>query len=679
MRKKGFTLLELVIVIAIIGIFTAIAVPSIGSAVENSKYLKDIQNADLMSKALDASHISFISSRDIDMEEVCAAVVGAGFSVRTESEDAAFVYVRETGTIYVTKELLQGNYDSRYQKYAQVTFQDANGKTLYGYVLDPESKLISSGSGNGDGGLQSISLSDRFLYLERCVEKDTESGDLTEKESLYEISADFKGLSDEEAEKIVWRSSNEKAVAVKPIAEDPTHAELSVVGAGTAVITVSVEGYGCYAQCVVCTDIRPTGVEIEDILTGDGDYIVSVEGDGLVYFDKEEKRPVLPVGTKFTLSAKGIYTYKDAETNEEILLMPSTEEVEFGVLDDGVIEIDPETGEAEIVGTGETVITIKSKYKSSDPAASDVEEEIIKQIKISGYFPLDSVELQASASEDDPINLIFAKNSETEERQNAVLVELELSMEEDSPYIPVDLAFTADFGAEVSLASVRWKCERNGAAYDNLIPEGYSDGLSSPVKITAAALKISEPGVYIVALEVTDRADKTITESYTVVVTDGFQKNTSVKTEKDGEPQKETVMIEEEERQYDIIKAGFGPSNIFYIENQTFIEEQDLLPVLKIKAASIKYSDVIAMRGMEMLEADQLNEAQLSGMTVSLQNFEGTAYSLFFQISTYGDGINSIGTGNKLLLSTELTLSYAVDEDTAFDFVVPLKFIVEMQ
>lgn len=684
-RKKGFTLLELVIVIAIIGIFTAIAIPSIGSAVENSKYLKDIQNADLMSKALDASYISFVSGKDIDMEEVCAAVVSAGFSVRTESEDAVFVYVRETGNIYVTKQLLQGGYDSRYQKYAQVIFKDADGNELYGYVLDPESKLISSGSGNGDGGLQSISLSDSFLYLERRVEKDAESEDLTEKESSYEISAVFNGLSGEETEEIVWRSSNEEIVAVNPIADNPTHAELSVVGAGTAVITVSVEGYGCYAQCVVCTDIRPTEVEIEDILTEENrDYTVSVEGDGLVYSssDGEEQQSFLPVGTKFTLNAKGIYTYKNAEMNEEISLMPSTEEVEFGVIGDGIVRIDPETGEAEIIGVGETRITIKSKYKSSDPGAS--ETEIVKEIGISGYFPLDSVELQVSSAADgEPAELIFAKNSETEEKQNAVLVELELSTEEESPYIPVDLAFTARFGADVSLKSILWTCEKNGAApYDGFTPEGESGELSGPITSLAASLKISEPGIYVVILEVTDMADKTVTASYTVVVIDGFQKNTSVKTEKDGEPQKTTIMIGEEERQYDIIKAGFGTSNQsnqFYIENQIFIEDiekQDSLPIWKIKDAAIKYSDVIVIRETEQLTKEPPIEAQINEMSVGQLNFDSTAYSLSFQIPTYK---NSIQAGDKILLPLELTLSYAVDEDTTFDFVVPLKFIVEMQ
>ena len=65
-------------------------------------------------------------------------------------------------------------------------------------------------------------------------------------------------------------------------------------------------------------------------------------------------------------------------------------------------------------------------------------------------------------------------------------------------------------------------------------------------------------------------------------------------------------------------------------------------------------------------------------MTVSLQNFDGTALS--FKISSYDVTLNSsIVAGDKILLPLELTLSYAVDADTTFDFVVPLKFMVEMQ
>lgn len=653
MRRRGFTLLELVIVIAIIGIFTAIAIPSIGSAVENSKYLKDVQNADLMSKALDAAHISFVSSRDIDMESIVSAIVGAGFSVKTESEDAVFVYVRQTGNIYAVKKWIQGNYDSRYQKYAQVTFQDAEGKTLYGYVLDPESDLITAGSGDGTGGLQSISFDkEDFLYLERRVTADAEKNESTEENAEYELRAIFSGLPDEESENIRWESSDEAVVSVCPDG-NRKQAKISVIGAGTAVITVSVKGYGCYAQCVICTDIRPSEIRA-DIMEAEGEENqVSIADGTLMWRNTEgDEQEFLPVGTEFTFDAKGIYTYGNGE--EEVSLAPSDEGVEFGVSDSSdsnVVEIDPETGKVKIVGAGEAVITIKSKYKSSNPEASETEEAIVKEINIAGYVPLDSVQIETPSSETENIRLIPANNSETGEVQNAVMIEL--SKGEDEEYLPVELAFTAIFNDGASCGSVSWECKKDGISYFS------AEGAN--VKLT-----ISEAGIYLVSVTAEDAAGKSMSASYMVYVIGRFQAGPDMNSDQQG-------LLS--------ITAGFGtPATSFSIMSHKWISD------LSVTSVAVRTIDVKVARENDVFDINKLIETQINEISVGWSTLDSEAdtccLSSTFQIPSY-DGSDEdrivIVSGDKILLPLDIVLSYTSDETVVYHFTVSFVLIVEMK
>jgi type IV pilus assembly protein PilA len=51
-KKKGFTLIELIIVVAILGILALIAIPRFGNAQKNAKIKSDISNAKIIADAV---------------------------------------------------------------------------------------------------------------------------------------------------------------------------------------------------------------------------------------------------------------------------------------------------------------------------------------------------------------------------------------------------------------------------------------------------------------------------------------------------------------------------------------------------------------------------------------------------------------------------------------------------
>lgn len=70
MKKKGFTLVELIVVVAVLGIIAAIAVPKFGNVQEKAKIKADIASAktiaDVASALIADGKISYINSSGVD-------------------------------------------------------------------------------------------------------------------------------------------------------------------------------------------------------------------------------------------------------------------------------------------------------------------------------------------------------------------------------------------------------------------------------------------------------------------------------------------------------------------------------------------------------------------------------------------------------------------------------------
>ena len=654
-RKRGFTLLELVIVIAIVGIFVAIAIPSIGAAVENQKYLKDIQNADLMSKALDAAKVSFISDADIDMGAVTAAVAGSGFSVQTESESAAFIYVRETGTIYAVKAFdVTRQYDLRYRKYRQASFTDSEGVLRTGYLLNADS--LTDGNGTDLQGIV-FRLSDPVLYIERHVNADGEEIKGERLEAVFNGN----GVENIPEESIRWTSSNENAVKISnttwTFGEDSVIADclLTVEGYGTSVITVSAEGYGLYAQILVSTDVRPTNIEVT-VQTEEEtqNHFVIKEETLMLQKNGSEPEKWIPVGTEFTLEAKGIYQYGD------VTLIPSSEQVEYSIESgNDVVALEEETGGIKIIGVGDAVIAITSKYQSSNPDNTEASVPFSRKILVSGYVPLDIYQITLNMEEltEENPKYIAAKPS-AEGISNAVLVELSED-ESGSGYLSVPLTLTAAIDGHENFSGIDmvWNCEKNNEEIAGLmIPEEDA--------FWQATLTISEPGIYEIILTVSDSAGNSEDYTYWVLAAERLQDVIVIKNEN-------SDAVRDEENEYYQITAEFGERNSIVLENVSLFSEGPT-------SFDVDLTKLYIKRGAETIPAALLDPSQLESIQLSpFSEIDTTNYSLSFSISTYINE-SSIRAGDLIFLPISVDFTYLLNDDSC-RFSIPLMFTIKMK
>lgn len=655
MRKRGFTLLELVIVIAIVGIFVAIAIPSIGAAVENQKYLKDIQNADLMSKALDAAKVSFISEADIDMGAVTAAVVGSGFSVQTESENAAFIYVRETGTIYAVKAFdVTRQYDLRYRKYRQASFTDSEGVLRTGYLLGADS--LTDGNGTDLQGIV-FRQSDSVLYIERYVNADGEEIKGERLEAVFNGN----GVENIPEESIRWTSSNENAVKISDttwtFGEDSVIADclLTVEGYGTSVITVSAEGYGLYAQILVSTDVRPTNIEVT-VRTEEEtqNHFVIKEETLMLQKNGSEPEKWIPVRTEFTLEAKGIYQYGD------VTLIPSSEQVEYSIESgNDVVALEEETGGIKIIGVGDAVIAITSKYQSSNPDNTEASVPFSRKILVSGYVPLDIYQITLNMEEltEENPKYIAAKPSD-EGISNAVLVELSED-ESGSGYLPVPLTLTAAIDGHENFSGIDmvWNCEKNNEEIAGLmIPEEDA--------FWQATLTISEPGIYEIILTVSDSAGNSEDYTYWVLAAERLQDVVVIKNEN-------SDAVRDEEDEYYQITAEFGERNSIVLENVSLFSEGPT-------SFDVDLTKLYIKRGAETIPAASLDPSQLESIQLSpFSEQDTTNYSLSFSVSTYINE-SSIRAGDLIFLPISVDFTYLLNDDSC-RFSIPFMFTIKMK
>lgn len=125
--KAGFSLVEMLVVIAIIGIIAAIAIPNIGSINNSARYATGQRNAQSVASVLNA-----------------ALAAGASLSLTSGSSGSAIVELAETGVspsdgAFVGKKFTVGNIDDDEVPVAAayLSYDEENQQVIYNPSATP--------------------------------------------------------------------------------------------------------------------------------------------------------------------------------------------------------------------------------------------------------------------------------------------------------------------------------------------------------------------------------------------------------------------------------------------------------------------------------------------------------------------------------------------------------------
>lgn len=167
-KKKGFTIVELVIVIAVIAVLAAVLIPTFSSIIKKANRSADVQAVNQMNKYLAIEEVT----ADMDINDVYGALAEGGMSAknyRPLTSNTYFFWVKSLNRIVYTDNDYKVIYPSEYEGKAIDSFESVY-LSLGGNIKQEKVEV--------NGGIATVSTAEQLYYLSEKYR--TSAIDLTE-------------------------------------------------------------------------------------------------------------------------------------------------------------------------------------------------------------------------------------------------------------------------------------------------------------------------------------------------------------------------------------------------------------------------------------------------------------------------------------------------------------------